>query len=150
MADGFIESPGREGGWSRSPNGWISYPSTRCDRRPLSARCLLPVIMLAVALAVIACGNDTNQVTLAELAQDQERFRGESIATCGLVRNFEERGNSYYVLEDEADNRVGVTPGSEVAAFVGRRLCVIGTFDVEPEFGRVIQVESVERAEREP
>ncbi len=115
----------------------------------MSARWLLPAILLSIALTAISCGDARYQVTLAELAREQERFQGERIVTCGLVRNFQERGDSYYVLEDEADNRVGVSPQSDVAAFVDRRLCVTGTFDVEPEFGRVIQVESVERAERE-
>jgi hypothetical protein len=114
------------------------------------ARRLLRIIMLAIVLTVIACGDDRTQVTLVDLAEEQEQFRGDSVAVCGLVRKFDERDNDYYVLEDEVDNRVGVTPRSAVAGFVGRGVCVVGIFDVDSEFGRVIQVDSVERVERTP
>lgn len=114
------------------------------------ARRRLPIIMLAIVLTVIACSDDGTQVTLAELAEEQEQFRGDSVAVCGLLRKFDERDNDHYVLEDEVENRVGVTPRSEVATFVGRRVCVVGAFDVDPEFGRVIQVDSIKRVERRP
>ncbi len=92
--------------------------------------------------AVLAGCSAPQHVTLADLVAQQEAYAGQQVETSGEVRAFHDPGGTYYVLEDANANRVQVRPADDVARYVGRQLTVVGRFDVLPDAGRVMVIES--------
>jgi hypothetical protein len=105
------------------------------------------VSLLLAIVALGACAGVRN-VSLEELATEQEQLAGETVRTSGIVRRFTDPdGAPYYVLEDAADNRVLLSPPDAVARYEGQALAVVGTFEVSATLGRLLHVQSLAAAE---
>ncbi len=96
--------------------------------------------ILVVVMTLAACA--ARRVSLAELADHQGQYAGQTVTTSGTVRHFTD-GGGYDVLEDAAGNRVLLRPESAVADRVGDRITVTGGFALDPSVGRVLSVASV-------
>lgn len=104
------------------------------------------VLTAALVFLSSACGGDPVQVSLAELAGDQEEFSGKAVVTSGRVKRFEGPSGAYYVLEDPGQNRVALTPRRRAAAFEGDSVTVSGIFELKEAFGRVIDIDTITRS----
>ena len=104
--------------------------------------------LLVLTLAVVAC-NDTEptatELRLADLAQFQDRYDDELVATTGTVNRFAEP--EHYWIEDDAFNRIRVVPQPAVSDLVGKRVRVTGRFEYDSDTGRVIDAQTVEVVE---
>ncbi len=85
-----------------------------------------------------------SSVSLVTLTSDQDAYRGAVVTTRGTVRRFIDPSGPYFVIEDPDRNRVEVLPTSSVAPYVGRRVEVTGTYDVDQSVGRFIRTDRVE------
>jgi len=104
------------------------------------SRFTLPVALLTLALS--ACSDsDPQQVTLAELVANAQRYDGDTVHTRGMVKSFDEP--RHYWLEDDNINRVGLEPMDEIAPHLDRRISVTGHFTYSPDRGRRIRIESI-------
>lgn len=105
----------------------------------------LVTLLLIAALALAGCGlapRGTAEVTLAELASDQEEFRGRTVVTEGVVQTFDDP--RHYWIEDAAQNRVELRPMGMVETLVGARVRVEGLFTFADDEGRRIAIEGLE------
>lgn len=102
---------------------------------------LKPLITTLVLTALLAgCGGErVSPVTLEQLAASAPAFNGELVETEGVVNRFDDP--EHYWLEDDAINRVAVTPGSAVRDHLGESLRVVGRFSYHPEEGRRIEID---------
>lgn len=104
-------------------------------------------LVAVVGLAVVACGSDdgagSGLVTLAELSDRQESYDGLVVATSGVVVRFEDHGGVYYVIEDDAHNRVRVEPADRFTARVGDQVVVTGRFAYDETRGRTLTATQV-------
>ena len=102
---------------------------------------LLGLMMFAVTCSPFGPAH----VPLAELADQEEAYIGETVQTTGTVRMFEAEGRfaRHFVLEDEQRNRVAIVPQDALADFVGERIEVTGRFEFDEATGRVIHLDSV-------
>lgn len=109
-------------------------------------------VMLGMALLIPACRTRSPAaVSLATLAAAQESYLGRRVRTEGVVRRFIDPSGPYFVIEDANRNRVALIPAPRVAAYRGRRVEVIGTFEFNQTLGRFIDVEDVlVRGDRAP
>ncbi|TVP59235.1 MAG: hypothetical protein EA349_03380 [Halomonadaceae bacterium] len=101
---------------------------------------MAPVILLSLLL-VVACNNSESQLSLQVLADYQQGYDGRRVVTEGTVRSFDDP--LHYWIEDQALNRVAITPDSAVADYVGQRVRVKGVFSASRDAGRVIAAEEV-------
>lgn len=119
------------------------------DAQP--ARRVALVFLVASVVAVVAgCAQAAVPVPLSELAAEQERYDGERVRTAGTVVAIRDRPDAeeYYVLEDEASNRVAVFPEEVVRDHVGRRVGLEGVFVFDERWGRLLRdAELVEAAD---
>ncbi len=83
------------------------------------------------------------QVNPEDLSDRQEELDGVTVETSGVVRRFDDIGGTYFVVEDDARNRVRVEPAERFMDSVGDRVVVIGRFDWDEERGRRIEVTRV-------
>ena len=105
---------------------------------------------VAAGLALSACGGpaEPQQVSLEQLAGDQERYLNQEIVTSGVVvRQRDSRRRSYYVLTDSAGNMVAVIPKRDAAPYRGRRVTVTGVFELDLKTGRVLRFQRIRPAE---
>lgn len=104
-----------------------------------------PVLAL-LALLAVACGSDgASTVTLAELATDEGRHEGDTVAVTGRVRAFTDEGRPpYYVIEDAVPNRVLLLPAESAAPHDGGEVCVVGRFDFDEGLGRTLTIDRIE------
>lgn len=110
--------------------------------RPL--RRLLALLMLAAVLVGSGCGGGSGEITIAQLAQSQQDYVGQRVTTRGVVRyERDPDGRSYYVLADAHGVLVGLDPAGSARAFEGRAVQVIGVFEVQEGFGRVIHIAAI-------
>lgn len=114
--------------------------------KPASRILILVALAASLALVGSACGGDAVDISLAELAQGQEELSGETVVTSGRIKRFEGPSGPYYVLQDQEQNRVALTPARRAAAFEGDSVSVSGTFELKEGFGRVIDIETIERS----
>lgn len=84
---------------------------------------------------------------MAQLSAQQERYAGAQITTSGRVQAFTDSGGTYYVLTDEAENRVALAPTEDAAGYSGKQVTVTGRFDFSPEQGRRIQIDTIRATE---
>ena len=99
------------------------------------------VVILIVALWV-GCGGSggTKQVSLSQLAENQELYDAEQVSTSGMVREEPNgRGGSVFLLSDGRGDLVALEPAGKAAPYVGRRVAVSGRFELDPRVGRVIE-----------
>lgn len=104
---------------------------------------LAVVGMAAILIAALSAGcggGGTKQVSLAQLAENQEVYDAEQVSTSGVIR--EERGgygDSTFLLSDGRGDLVELEPAGKAAPYVGRRVAVSGRFELDPHLGRVIE-----------
>ncbi len=116
----------------------------------LARPCRIPGVLVAATLMLaLACdvGPSTpTEVSLAQLASDEEAYSGEVVQVVGTVRVFGEEDPSarHYVIEDDRQHRVALLSGQTAASFVGQRVKVVGRFDLSDTSGRLIRVDGIE------
>lgn len=96
------------------------------------------------AAALVACsGPDT--VPLADLVLDAEEHTGQEIVVQGVVvsTGTDEADGALLVLRDQDDNRVQLLPPDVAAPHTGSAVKVRGTFDFDPDRGRLLHIESI-------
>lgn len=104
-------------------------------------------LVVAAALAITGCGGgsgsgDVVEVPLADLVEDHEAFDGETVATTGVVRTYDEP--RHYWIEDEVPNRVELVPEDAVAPHLGDQVRITGRFTFRGDEGRRITVDDLE------
>ncbi len=114
------------------------------ERRGRANARLVMVALLVAGLGFGACARGPADVSLADLAADQETYDGRVVVTEGTVRHITEGTRPHHVLEDEAQNRVLLVPDDLAARHRGERIEVRGQFRFDPERGRTLQVEELE------
>lgn len=137
---GISEEQDNATGYKR---GWQHGAMSRATRLVISA-----ALTAALAFLSSACGGEPQQVSLAELAREQEEFSGKAVVTSGRIQRFEGPSDPYYVLQDQEQNRVALIPTRRAAPFEGDAVMVSGTFEVKEGLGRVIEIETIERSPR--
>jgi hypothetical protein len=107
---------------------------------------LKTVVLLALAAVVLsACGaggSGAQEVTIAELVEDQEGYDGDLVVVEGVVHRYDDP--LHYWLEDDAVNRVEVEPHGAVEERVGESVRVRGEYHFRPDQGRVITIAELE------
>ncbi len=100
-------------------------------------------VLVGLLLLITGCvGGGVADVTLAQLAADQDFHAGRSVRTQGLVQAF---GDPPHVwIEDGVPNRVEIIPAEAVADLVGQQVRVEGRFTYAEDEGRRITVDTVE------
>ncbi|MFA5631472.1 MAG: hypothetical protein WC997_08180 [Porticoccaceae bacterium] len=114
-------------------------PSDSHKFRPFTAP-----IVLACLLSVGACEQraDVREVTLSNLVEGSEHFIGRPVRTQGVVRSFPRP--LHYWIEDDALNRVGLTPATLVEGLEGAQVQVTGIYRFQQGQGRLIEVAQME------
>ncbi len=103
----------------------------------------LSLVVAATLAATAACSGNT-QVNLEQLAEWQETYAGQRVATVGVVsEEHDADGSSYFVLSDPSGHRVGLQPSATASHFKGRLVEVSGLFEIQPGFGRVIHIAAI-------
>lgn len=103
------------------------------------------LVLLAVAL-LAACGGDPANVPLADLAAEQEAHDGRVVSTEGVVVPIEDRpgGDVYFVLEDDAGNRVRLVPDAAARRHADQTIAITGTFRFDPDAGRELDIDTID------
>ena len=96
------------------------------------------------AVAVSACMDDSGEVTLAQLAGQQQAYDGRAVATQGILRTH--ASPRHHWIEDDALNRVELIHADDLGSRVGKRLAVRGKFRYAADQGRRIEVRHLELA----
>jgi len=98
------------------------------------------VAVLITAIAVGCGGGGIKQVSLAQLAENQEVYDAEQISTSGVVREEPNgHGGLAFLLSDRRGDLVELEPARKAAPYIGRRVAVSGRFELDPRVGRVIE-----------
>lgn len=96
-----------------------------------------------VALLTLAgCGDRDHEITLAELAANQQAYDGLLVRARGTVKGFHDP--RHYWLEDEHVNRVGLMPPERIAPHLGREVSIVGRYSYARNRGRRITIIEIE------
>ena len=107
-------------------------------------RLSFPLPIAAVTLALLSCGG-TTKVSLGELAGSAEAYAGRRVLTRGIVRyERDPDGSAYFVLADPRGTLVGLEPAEAARRFEGQFVQVSGRFEIQPGFGRLIHIATIE------
>lgn len=106
-------------------------------------------MMLVLAAVVSGCtvgAAPSTVVSLARLVGDEQAYLNQTVQVLATVRVFGESDPSarHYVIEDVGQHRVALLPADMAARFVGQRVRVVGRFEFDDAFGRLIRIESIE------
>ena len=84
-------------------------------------------------------------MSLRVLAAEQEDYDGQVVSTEGVVVPIEDRPGSepYFVLEDDAGNRIRLHPDSVAEEHLDQAVIVTGEFRFNEEAGRELQIDSI-------
>lgn len=106
----------------------------------------LKYVICVLAIVLAACASGASEVPLTMLADKQDVYDGRAVSTRGSVLGIEDpRGaGTYYVLEDNAGNRVRLLPDASARPFADESVVVTGTFRFDPNAGRELHVETIE------
>ena len=132
-------------------SSWLSrhHGELRAIRRRVTRRIPITAVAATVAALILAgCGNDEgapSDVTLGQLVVQEAFYDGALVRTEGKVAFFGEGMNLHYWIEDDASNRVALTPNRRVAPFLGEHVVVVGTFGYDDDRGRQITVDRISR-----
>lgn len=100
---------------------------------------------VALAAAAVACGGPRT-VSLEALTWDTDRYAGSEVTTSGVVVEFTTDDGAtqrHYVIQDADANRVQLVPGEAAEPHVGQTVEVTGSFDFDPDRGRLLEVETI-------
>lgn len=84
---------------------------------------------------------------LEDLASEMDAYDGQEVTTHGLVSEFDEDDGAlarHFVVQDAEDNRVQLLPDEQAEPHVGSMVEVVGEFELDPQRGRLLHVESIE------
>lgn len=100
------------------------------------------------AVVVTACSSPTD-VPLAVLADQQDAYDGRTVSTHGVVVPVEDAPGRepYFVLEDNAGNRVRALPDASARPYVHESVAVTGMFRFDPNAGRELHIATIEPSE---
>lgn len=103
-------------------------------------------LWLLVVLAAAGAGCSGPQtVALEDLAVEMDRYDGQQVVTHGIVREFGgDDVDRYFVLQDAHPNRVRLLPTRVAEPHAQSTVEVTGTFEFDPNRGRLIRVERIE------
>lgn len=105
----------------------------------------------AVAILLAACGGRT--VALSDLAVEMDRYDGEDVTTRGVVVELgggDADYERYFVIQDRDQNRVRLLPDEEAEPYAGAPVEVAGTFEFDPDQGRLLHIDTIERVQADP
>lgn len=101
---------------------------------------------VVIALAVLCCSACTDpgvaDVTLAQLAAQQDDYAGRRVVTTGTLRSHPDP--LHYWIEDDAYHRVELDHAGNIAGREGDQLTVLGVFRYDKDAGRRIEVTTIE------
>lgn len=101
------------------------------------------VAIIAALLSLLACtGDSAADVTLAQLAAQQNDYAGRQVVVSGTLRSHPEP--LHYWIEDDAYHRVELDSPVDLKGREGEQLTVRGRFRYQPDQGRAITVVSLE------
>jgi hypothetical protein len=105
---------------------------------------------ICILVAVLAaCGSGPSEIPLDVLAAEQDAYDGRVVSTQGTMIPIEDSpgADEYYVLEDNAGNRVRALPDGVARPHAHESVVVTGTFRFNPTAGRELHIDTVERSE---
>lgn len=101
------------------------------------------VAIIIALLSLLACtGDSAADVTLAQLAAQQDGYTGRQVIVSGTLRSHPEP--LHYWIEDDAYHRVELDSPVDLEGREGEHLTVRGLFHYQPDQGRSIKVVSLE------
>jgi hypothetical protein len=121
-------------------------PSVR-PRTARSRRTRVVLVAACLAVTLSACGTPT--VSLSELALEAEQYDGHDVVAHGVVQEFGAADGAterHFVIQDAEATRVRLLPDEAAEPHVGSAVTVTGEFEFDPERGRLLHVEDIERA----
>ncbi len=85
-------------------------------------------------------------VTLVTLSAEQEAYNGRVVVTEGVVVAVRDAPDEepYYVLQDDAQNRVLLVPSVWPADHEGEVVSVTGVFQIDPNSGRKLVIRRID------
>lgn len=99
--------------------------------------------IIVALLSLIACtGDNTADVTLTQLAAQQDDYAGRQVVVSGTLRSHPDP--LHYWIEDDAYHRVELDFPGDLTGREGEHLTVRGRFRYQPDRGRSIKVVSLE------
>ncbi|WP_131917534.1 hypothetical protein [Chromatocurvus halotolerans] len=99
--------------------------------------------IIVALLSLIACtGDNAADVTLAQLAAQQDDYAGRQVVVSGTLRSHPDP--LHYWIEDDAYHRVELDFPGDLTGREGEPLTVRGRFRYQPDRGRSIKVVSLE------
>lgn len=100
-----------------------------------------------LATVLVACAPGAGEVPLTVLAEEQDSYDGRAVSTSGSVIAIQDSpgGPAYFVLEDNG-SRVRLLPDASAAPYSEESVVVTGTFRFDPNAGRELHVETIERS----
>ena len=101
------------------------------------------VLLGAVLSGLVGCGGGPSELTLLQLARQQEHYDGRLVSAEGILRAH--AAPRHYWIEDDAFNRVELEEAGDLLELVGTRIRVQGEFRYAPDRGRRIVVEQMVR-----
>ncbi len=93
-------------------------------------------------LSLAGCGDRVHEISLAELAANQQAYDGLLVRARGTVKGFHDP--RHYWLEDEHVNRVGLMPPERIAPHLGREVGIVGRYSFAQHRGRRIHIIEIE------
>lgn len=114
-------------------------------RRRSSPGRLVGLCLLAVLAVVSAACSGPRTVALEDLAVEMDRYDGQEVVTHGVVAEFGgDDVDPYFVVQDERPNRVRLVPTHLAEPHAQSMVEVAGTFEYDPNSGRVIRIDRIE------
>jgi hypothetical protein len=78
-------------------------------------------------------------VSLATLVNSPGQWEGKRVEIVGRLERFTDAdGSSYGVIQDEAENRIGLKRIEPWRALIGKRVIAEGTVEFDPSFGEYL------------
>jgi hypothetical protein len=97
--------------------------------------------MLCLAALLTGCNPEAQDVTLAQLAQQQHAYDGRRVRTTGVLHTHPTP--RHYWIADAQDHRVELLTDEDLLWRVGSTLTVLGRFRYADNRGRSIDVETI-------
>lgn len=114
-------------------------------RRRGSPGRLVGLCVLAVLVVAGTACSGPRTVALEDLAVEMERYDGQEVVTHGVVAEFGgDDVDPYFVVQDEHPNRVRLVPTDLAEPHAQSMVEIAGTFEYDPNSGRVIRIDRIE------
>lgn len=116
-------------------------------RAASETRLVSAVVAMTLALLLAGCGGP-RVVPLSELAANADYYDGRMVIAHGVVLEFgadDDDVEHHFVIQDQDVNRVQLLPNEAAEPHVGAVVEVLGEFEFDPDRGRLLHIESIEK-----